>query len=49
MSDDRSGNGDAKYQKLLAKLEKQYPDKLKAYFVFDDALAHRIEAGADIF
>ena len=43
------GNGEAKYQELLAKLVKKYPDKLKAYFVFDDELAHRIEAAADIF
>jgi len=43
------GTGDQKYHKLLRKLERKYPDKLKAYLTFDDSLAHWIEAGADIF
>ena len=43
------GTGDRKYVDLLKKIEKKYPDKLRAYFAFDDALAHRIEAAADIF
>jgi len=43
------GNGEAKYQELLRELEKKYPGKLKAYLAFDDALAHQIEAAADMF
>ncbi|PWB76470.1 glycogen synthase GlgA [candidate division GN15 bacterium] len=43
------GNGEAKYQQLLQKLEKKFPDKVRAYFTFDDGLAHRIEAAADMF
>lgn len=43
------GSGEAKYQELLKKLEKKFPDKVKAYFTFDDALAHRIEAASDLF
>jgi starch synthase len=43
------GTGDQKYVDLLKTLEKKYPDKLRAYMTFDDALAHRIEAAADIF
>lgn len=43
------GTGEKKYHDLFARLAKQYPDKLKAFFSFDDSLAHRIEAGADIF
>ncbi|MBK7141243.1 MAG: glycogen synthase GlgA [bacterium] len=43
------GTGDKKYVDLLKKLEKQHPDKLRAFITFDDALAHRIEAASDIF
>lgn len=43
------GTGDKKYVDLLTKLEKLYPDKLRAFITFDDGLAHRIEAGSDIF
>jgi len=43
------GTGDKKYHNLLRKLERKYPDKLKAYLTFDDSLAHWIEAGADMF
>ncbi len=43
------GSGEQKYHQLLQKLQQTYHDKLKVYLKFDDALAHRIEAGADIF
>lgn len=43
------GTGDQKYHELLTLWEKRYPDKLKVYLTFNDALAHRIEAGADLF
>jgi starch synthase len=43
------GTGDLKYQTMMQDLEKKYPDKVKAYLRFDDALAHRIEAASDIF
>jgi starch synthase len=43
------GTGDAKYHKLFAKLETQYPDKLKCYLGFDDRMAHLSEAASDIF
>ena len=43
------GTGDQKYHNLLRKLERKYPDRLKAYLTFDDDLAHWIEAGADMF
>jgi starch synthase len=43
------GAGDQKYHDLLSDWQKQYPDKLKVYLTFNDALAHRIEAGADMF
>jgi starch synthase len=43
------GTGDQKYHEQLTDWQKQYPDKLKVYLTFNDALAHRIEAGADLF
>ena len=43
------GTGEEKYHKLLSRLEKKYPDKLKVFLVHDENLAHRIEAGADMF
>lgn len=43
------GAGDAKYHDLFTDCQKKFPDKLRVYLTFNDALAHRIEAGADIF
>lgn len=43
------GTGDEQYHTLLQELQAQYPDKLKVNLRFDDALAHKIEAAADIF
>jgi starch synthase len=43
------GTGEKRYQNLLKRLEKRYPDKLAVRIDFDNALAHMIEAGADIF
>ena len=43
------GSGEEKYHRLFRMLEKKYPDKLKAYLVYDENLAHLIEAGSDIF
>lgn len=43
------GTGDAKYVELLKTLEQQYPGKIRAFTTFDDTLAHRIEAAADMF
>ncbi|MCP4684007.1 MAG: glycogen synthase GlgA [bacterium] len=43
------GTGDEEYHDKLRKLEGKYPDKLKVYLEFNDGLAHRIQAGADIF
>jgi starch synthase len=43
------GSGDPSYQTLLAGLSERYPDKLAVRLAFDEPLAHRIEAGADLF
>lgn len=43
------GTGEDKYHQFFKNLENKYPDKFKALLTFDDDLAHKIEAGADIF
>ena len=43
------GTGDEKYHEMFKSLEEKYPDKCKAYLKFDNSLAHKIEAGSDIF
>ena len=43
------GSGDAKYRTLLTKLAKGHPGQVSVNFVFDEDLAHMIEAGADLF
>jgi starch synthase len=43
------GTGDPDIQWSLQQAMQRYPDKLSVHLTFDEALAHRIEAGADIF
>ena len=43
------GTGDKQYEQLFGKLEQQYPAKFSVKVAYDNALAHKIEAGADIF
>ena len=43
------GAGDQQYEGALAQLANQYPEKLGLKTGFSNALAHQIEAGADIF
>ncbi|KPL04509.1 MAG: glycogen synthase [candidate division Zixibacteria bacterium SM1_73] len=43
------GTGDEKYHKLFKQMAKKYPQKMSVNFRFDNALAHLIEAGADMF
>ena len=42
------GTGEERYKKFLKETVKKYPKKLKVHIGFDEELAHRIEAGADI-
>lgn len=42
------GTGDEKYHKMLARLAKKYPRQLSVTLRFDNALAHLIQAGADM-
>jgi starch synthase len=43
------GAGEPKYEKLLRELAKAYPAKVGVRVAFDNVLAHKVEAGADIF
>jgi starch synthase len=43
------GSGEQEYQNLLLKLQKQHPDKIAVKIAYDNGLAHKIEAGADMF
>jgi starch synthase len=43
------GSGEPKYEKLLRDLAKTYPLKFSVKVAYDNILAHKIEAGADIF
>jgi starch synthase len=43
------GTGDAHYEELLADMARACPSKFAVKVAYDEALAHRIEAGADIF
>lgn len=43
------GTGDEKYHNLFKKIQKEYPDKVGIKLGFDNSLAHKIEAGSDIF
>ncbi len=43
------GSGDTKYEELLLDLARAHPLKIAVRIGYDDALAHRIEAGSDMF
>ena len=43
------GTGKEKYHLLLENLQKKYPQQLGVKIAFDNVLAHKIEAGADMF
>lgn len=43
------GTGEPQYHQLLQSLMREFPSKVAARLEFSDAVAHRIEAGADLF
>ncbi len=43
------GTGDPDYHHILTLFHRQYPQKLSVTLDFSNELAHRIEAGADLF
>jgi starch synthase len=43
------GTGDARYEQFLRDLAARYPSRVGVFIGFDEALAHLVEAGADLF
>jgi starch synthase len=43
------GNGDKEYEELFRRLQHQFPQKFSVKVTYDNAIAHKIEAGADMF
>jgi starch synthase len=43
------GTGEEKYHRILTRLHENFPKKLGLKLAYDNKLAHRIEAGADMF
>jgi starch synthase len=43
------GNGAERWENLFRDLQEKFPGRIAVKFGYDDPLAHRIEAGADIF
>lgn len=43
------GNGEGRYEELFHRLCREFPEKVAVRLGFNDGLAHRIEAGSDIF
>lgn len=43
------GSGEPEYEDFFLKMAAEYPGRIAVRIGFDNALAHRIEAGADIF
>ncbi len=43
------GTGEQKYHDLFTRIAQKYPQKAGIRIAYDDRLAHKIEAGADIF
>src|ERR1700685_2922220 len=43
------GAGDKTYEEMFLRLNKQFPKKIAVKVAYDNAIAHKIEAGADIF
>jgi starch synthase len=43
------GSGDKTYEDMFLRLSKQFPQKIAVKIAYDNALAHKIEAGSDMF
>jgi len=43
------GAGDKPYEEMFLRLHKQFPNKIAVKVAYDNATAHKIEAGADMF
>ncbi len=43
------GTGDRRYEDLFRALASAYPDRAAVKIAYDNAIAHKVEAGADMF
>jgi len=43
------GAGDKQYEEMFLRLSRQFPHKIAVKIAYDNALAHKIEAGSDMF
>jgi len=43
------GAGDKSYEEMFLRLSRQFPKKIAVKIAYDNALAHKIEAGSDMF
>jgi starch synthase len=43
------GTGDRQYENMFARIAKQFPEKISVKIAYDNALAHKVEAGSDMF
>ncbi len=43
------GSGEAKHERMFRELSQQFPERLAVKIAYDNTVAHKIEAGADIF
>jgi len=43
------GNGEEYYERLLVEMADRYPSKVRVQVKYDNVMAHKIEAGADMF
>ncbi|WP_035350215.1 glycogen synthase GlgA [Edaphobacter aggregans] len=43
------GNGEEYYERLLTEMAERHPEKMRVRVKFDNVMAHKIEAGSDIF
>ena len=43
------GSGDKEYEELFRRLQQQFPDKFAVKVAYNNAISHKIEAGADMF
>jgi starch synthase len=43
------GTGDKPFEEMFLRLQKQFPHKIAVKVAYDNAIAHKIEAGADMF
>jgi len=43
------GTGEKEYEEMFLRLQRQFPQKVAVKIAYDNVLAHKIEAGADIF